>query len=86
MIGVVFLVGSWDFNFLGFHMNYNKETKSFTFWRGSEVSPEWIALLGQNECLHETASSVSLPAVLNFRAFRVLGFAASWKRLELQLP
>ena len=34
----VLLVGSWDFNFLGFYMNHNKEAKSLTFWRGSEVS------------------------------------------------
>ena len=27
-----------DFNFLGFYMNYNKEAKSLTFRRGSEVS------------------------------------------------
>ena len=24
-------------NFLGFYMNHNKEAKSLTFWRGSEV-------------------------------------------------
>ena len=36
----VLLVGSLDFNFLGFYMNYNKEAKikSLTFRRGSEVS------------------------------------------------
>ena len=27
-----------DFNFLGFYMNHNKEAKSLTFWKGSEVS------------------------------------------------
>ena len=27
--------------FLGFYMNYNKEAKSLTFWRGSEVSQEY---------------------------------------------
>ena len=28
------------FNFFGFYMNYNKEAKSLTFRRGSEVSQE----------------------------------------------
>ena len=35
--GVV-LVGSYDFYFLCFYMKHNKEAKSLTFWRGSEVS------------------------------------------------
>ena len=35
----VLLVGSLDFNFLGFYMNYSKEAKSLTFRRGSEVGP-----------------------------------------------
>ena len=34
----VLLVGYEDFNFLGVYMNHNKEAKSLTFWRGSEVS------------------------------------------------
>ena len=34
----VLLVGSWDFNFLGFYINSNRDAKSLTFWRGSEVS------------------------------------------------
>ena len=37
LLGVL-LVGSWDFNFLGFCMKHNKEAKSLTFRRGSEVS------------------------------------------------
>ena len=32
------LVGSSDFTCLGFYMNYNKEAKSLTFRRGSEVT------------------------------------------------
>ena len=32
------LVGSYDFYFLCFYMKHNKEAKSLTFWRGSEVS------------------------------------------------
>ena len=38
----VLLVGSQDFNCLGFDMNYNKEAKSLTFWRGSEVSQDLL--------------------------------------------
>ena len=34
----VLLVGSWDFKFLGFYMNYNKEATGLTFRRGSKVS------------------------------------------------
>ena len=37
MLGVL-LVGSQDFNVLGFYMNHNNEARSLTFWRGSEVS------------------------------------------------
>ena len=34
----ILLVGSLDFNFWGFYINCNKEAKSLTFRRGSEVS------------------------------------------------
>ena len=34
----VLLVGSLDLDFLGFYMNHNKEARSLTFWRASEVS------------------------------------------------
>ena len=37
LLGVL-VADSLDFNFLGFYMNYNKEAKSLTFRRGSEVS------------------------------------------------
>ena len=40
----VLLVGSSDFNFLGFYMKYNKETKSLTLWRGSGVSQATLSL------------------------------------------
>ena len=38
----VLLVGSLDFNFWGFYMNYNEAAKSLTFRRGSEVSQVYL--------------------------------------------
>ena len=35
----VLLVGSWDFNFLGFYMNHNREAKSLTFRKGFRSPP-----------------------------------------------
>ena len=37
------LVGSWDFNFLGFYINYNKEAKSLTFRGGVRSRPRILS-------------------------------------------
>ena len=49
----VLLVGALDFNFSGFYMNYNKEAKSLTFRRGSEVSQVSFVRCKLNQSTHD---------------------------------